>query len=200
MVSSVAMIASTTMSSMRVKPPARFAGDPLVRGSKNVLALLRVLRRAGVAALAPGLAERVRRQAAQEINALALRAFLVLDALDQVLEALGKARFAHALHDAAVVGGLLVGVDRGADLAQRAAQGLLLRALHHQLVQRQGGGGEDRDDRHRDHQLDEGEALHSGAGLTPPNGTITLPVGFGASGAAGEVWGAAGEICAHPAP
>src|SRR6185503_21284323 len=97
----------------------------------------RLVRRARVAALPPGVGrsqlalggEGDARDAAQEVDLVLLRALLVFGAFHEVLQPLGIARVARALVDAAFVGGVLVSVDRLADLAQRAAQVLLLGAL-----------------------------------------------------------------------
>src|SRR6185503_62206 len=97
----------TTSSSIRVKPSrftirrvfSPFLVGPAVdagRGGQrvhveHVVALARLFGRAGVAALAPGLGggervrgERVARDAAQEVDAVLLRALLVLDPGHQV--------------------------------------------------------------------------------------------------------------------
>src|SRR5439155_16173088 len=129
-----------------------------------------------------------------EIDARLLRAEQVIDARDQVLQLLGIARVAGTLGDVVVVPSLLVSIDRLADIAQRAPQVLLLRALHDELVERQRDRGQHGDDRHRDDQLDQREAareLHSGEGLTPPKGTRT-------GGAAGCAGGAAAAPAATP--
>src|SRR6185503_18400613 len=198
------MMARTTSSSISVNP-RRFIGQSLpilvqppvdaLAGRpgvdvEHVCAFGGRIRRACVAALAPRLAERVGRDAAQEVDLLVLRAALVLHAFGQLLETLRVARLAGAAHDAAVVGGLLVGVEPGADFAQRTPQVLLFRALHHQLVQRQRGRRENRDDRDRDDELDQREALHlHSGGLTPPKGTWSAPLGI-----LGWPWG--GGVCA----
>src|SRR6185503_9319549 len=130
---------------------------------------------------------RVAREAAQEIDALLVGGAAVVHALDQVFEALRIARVAHAALDAPVLGGLAVGVEAFADLAQRAPQLELLRALHVELRERARGRRQDRHDCDRDQQLDQGEAargFHRGC-CTPPNGTIVLPCGCPPGAAAG---------------
>ena len=66
---------------------------------EHVLAFARLVGRAGVARASCPRAvggERIARHAAQEVDALLLRALLVLDAVDQVLQALRVARLADA--------------------------------------------------------------------------------------------------------
>src|SRR5690242_14364143 len=148
-VSSVAMIARTTSSSMSVNPrgritspfPVRLTVDADALGSgvdvEHVVAFLRVIGRARVAALSPGLRggelrvgrEGVARHAAQEVDAFLLRALLILDTLDQVLKPPGITRFAGTPLDAIVIERLLVAVDSFADFAERAAQVLFLVSL-----------------------------------------------------------------------
>src|SRR3989442_14875151 len=127
----------------------------------------------------------------RSVDALLLRALLVLDARDQVFQLLGIARLAGARDDAPVDDRLLVSVDRLADIAQCAPQVLLLRALHDELVERQRDRGQHGDDGHRDDQLDQREALHCVEGLTPPKGTRT-------GGGRGWARGAAAAAAATP--
>src|SRR5882724_10808242 len=174
------MIAMTTSSSISVNPERARTGLPVPVGLavdalalcdredvEHIVAFLGVVGRARVAALAPGPrsgkrrigVEGVARDAAQEVDLVLLRALLVFYALGEVLGLLGIARVAHRLADSALVRRLLVGVDRLADLAQGAAQLLLLGALYGELAHRQRDRCEQRDDRHGDHELDQGEAL-----------------------------------------
>src|SRR5205807_2752158 len=140
------------------------------------------------------------RQAAKEIDARLFRALLVLDARDQVFQLLGIARVARALDDAAFVESLLVSVDRLAHLSQRAPQVLLLRALHDELVERQRDRRQHGDDRHRDDQLYQREALHCAGGFKPPKGTSTGAAGGGAAGAAAAAAAAAAPVSSDGLP
>src|SRR6266705_5310394 len=179
-VSRSAMIAITTSSSISVNPergrtvspiPVGLAVDALSLRERedveHVVAFLGVVGRARVAALSPGGrggkrgigVEGIARDAAQEVDLFLLRALLVIDALGESLELLGIARVAHRFLDSALVRSLLVEVDRIADLAQRAAQLLLLGALHGELADRQRDRCEQRDDRHGDDELDKGKTL-----------------------------------------
>src|SRR6266849_7815612 len=207
------MIAITTSSSISVNPerarpalpvPVGLAVDALAlcgrEDVEHIVAFLGVVGRARVAALAPGArggkrrigVERVARDAAQEVDLVLLRILLVFDALCELLELLGIARVAHRFADSALVRRLLVGVDRLADLAQRAAQLLLLGALHGELADGQRDRCEQRDDRHGDDELDQGKTLGGDSrsatashGMearppyccccTPPKGTIVPP-------------------------
>src|SRR5258708_36238111 len=165
------MIAITTSSSISVNPerartglpvPVELAVDALApcdrEDVEHIVAFLGVVGRARVAALAPGPCsgkrrigvEGVARNAAQEVDLVLLRALLVFYALGEVLELPGIARVAHRLADSALVRRLLVGVDRLADLAQGAAQLLLLGALYGELAHGQRDRCEQRDDRHGD--------------------------------------------------
>src|SRR6267142_1021085 len=176
------MIAITTSSSISVNPERARTGLPVPVGLtvdtlalrdredvEHVVAFLGVVGRARVAALAPGPrggkrrigVEGVARDAAQEVDLVLLRALLVFYALGEVLELLGIAGVAHRLADSALVRRLLVGVDRLADLAQGAAQLLLLGALHGEFADGQRDRCEERDDRHGDDELDQGEALNA---------------------------------------
>src|SRR5712691_5520637 len=179
-VSRRAMIAITTSSSINVNPERGRTGLPIPVGLavdafalregedvEHVVAFLGIVGRARVAALAPGCrggkrgigVEGIARDAAQEVDLFLFRALLVLDALGEVLEFLGIARISDRFPDSALVRCLLVDVDRLADLAQRAAQLLLLGALHGELADGQRDRCEQRDDRHGDDELDEGKAL-----------------------------------------
>src|SRR5581483_8891502 len=174
-------IDSTTRSSISVNPQRRFmfmASPVLVRPSvaalsgrerehvEDVGAVARLVGVARVAALAPGRrgrerrvrVERIARNAAQEKDLLALGALLVLHALGELLERLRVAGLVDRLLHAALVPRELVGVDGVADLAQVAAQLALLLAPHGELGDRERGRREQRDDRDRDHALDQGEA------------------------------------------
>src|SRR5256885_2840180 len=173
-----AMIAITTSSSISVNPergrtaspiPIGLAVDALARRERedveHIVAFPGIVGRARVTALSPGGrggkrgigVEGIARNAAQDVDLFLLRALLVVDALGEILELLGIARVAHRSLDSAFVPSLLVEVDRLADLAQRAAQLLLLGALHGELAHGQRDRCEQRDDRHGDDELDEGE-------------------------------------------
>src|SRR5438552_1951175 len=240
-----AMIAITTSSSINVNPergrtaspiPMRLAVDALSLRERedveDIVAFLGIVGRARVAALAPGgrggkrgiAVEGIARDAAQEVDLFLLRALLVVDTLGEVLELLGIARVSDRFLDSALVRCLLVHVDRVANLAQRAAQLLLLGALHGELADGQRDRCEQRDDRHGDDELDEGEApavaysrnATAGhrmralryCGCTPPKGTIVPPggaapgsaAGAGDSGVAGWVWIGANEDGEEAAP
>src|SRR2546423_8898538 len=176
MVSSVAMIAITASSSIRVKPrplpvTVRHSVEPDARRARahvvDVVARLRIVRRARVGPQPPGAGgrrgrvrpERIPRQASQEVDLDALLdAARILDPIDQGLQVGRITALVDLLLDAAGPPGLLVGVDRSPDRAQGGAQLALALALVHQLRRRDDGGGQQRDDRHRDHQLDDGEA------------------------------------------
>src|SRR6266705_1544200 len=179
-VSRSAMIAITTSSSMSVNPergrtvlpiPVGLAVDALSLRERedveHIVAFTGIVGRARVAALSPGGrggkrgigVQGIARDAAQEIDLGLLRALLVVDALGELLEFLGIARVADRFADSALVRSLLVEVDRIADLAQRAAQLLLFRALHGELADGQRDRREQRDDRHGDDELDKGETL-----------------------------------------
>src|SRR6266446_1441665 len=142
-VSRRAMIAITTSSSINVNPERGRTGLPIPVGLavdafagreredvEHIVAFLGIVGRARVAALSPASrggkrgigVEGIARDAAQEVDLHLLRALLVVDALGEVFEFLGIARVADRLLDPAFVRGLLVEVDRLADLAQRAAQ------------------------------------------------------------------------------
>src|SRR6267378_5148129 len=173
------MIAITTSSSISVNPergrtvlpiPVGLAVDALAGSERkdveHIVAIPGIVGRARVAALSPGGrggkrrigVEGIARDAAQEVDHRLLRALLVVDALGELLELLGIARVAYRLPDSALVRSLLVGVDRVADLAQRAAQLLLLGALNGKLADGQRDRCEQRHDRHGDDELDQGEA------------------------------------------
>src|SRR5437667_5037542 len=222
-VSRRAMIAITTSSSINVNPERGRTASPIPIGLavdalslreredvEDIVAFTGIVGRARVAALSPGSrggkrrigVEGIARDAAQEVDLFLLRALLVVDALGEVLEFLGIARVSDRFPDSALVRCLLVDVDRLADLAQRAAQLLLLGALHGELADGQRDRREQRDDRHGDDELDEGEAPRGGsrsasAGhgaqgaparyccCTPPKGTCVLPGGV-APGCAGD--------------
>src|SRR5258707_1782912 len=222
------MIAITSSSSISVNPERARTGLPVPVGLavdalalcdredvEHIVAFLRVVGRARVAALVSGPrggkrrigVEGVARDAAQEVDLVLLRALLVFYALGEVLELLGVARVAHRLADSDFVRGLLVGVDRLADLAQGAAQLLLLGALYGELAHGQRDRCEQRDDRHGDDELDQGEALDARSATsghiergspgycccTPPKGTIVPPGGAApACGCNGADAGAAG--------
>src|SRR5207302_157439 len=174
-----AMIAITTSSSINVNPERGRTASPIPIGLavdalslreredvEDIVTFTGIGRRGRVAALSPGGSggkrrigvEGIARDAAQEVDLHLLRALLVVDALGEILELLGIARVAHRSLDSALVRSLLVEVDRIADLAQRAAQLLLLGALHGELAHGQRDRCEQRDDRHGDHELDKGEA------------------------------------------
>src|SRR5258707_8437413 len=151
---------------------------------EHIVAFLRVVGRARVAALVSGPrggkrrigVEGVARDAAQEVDLVLLRALLVFYALGEVLELLGVARVAHRLADSALVRRLLVGVDRLADLAQGAAQLLLLGALYGELAHGQRDRCKKRDDRHGDDELDKGKAPGGESqGAAVCHGTRGLP-------------------------
>src|SRR6266571_5156136 len=241
-VSRRAMIAITTSSSINVNPERGRTGLPIPVGLavdalalreredvEHIVAFLGIVGRARVAALAPGGrggkrgigVEGIARDAAQEVDLFLLRALLVVDALGEVLEFLGIARVSDRFPDSALVRSLLVEVDRIADLAQRAAQLLLLGALHGELADRQRDRCEQRDDRHGDDELDEGKAPRgdsrsatAGHGIrgaparycccTPPKGTIVPPGGVapGSTDGAGDGDGPGGvkEDCEEAAP
>src|SRR5436309_4968850 len=220
-VSRRAMIAITTSSSINVNPergrtglpiPVGLAVDALALGERedveHIVAFLGIVGRARVAALAPGGrggkrgigVEGIARDAAQEVDLFLLRALLVIDTLGEVLEFLGIARVSDRFPDSALVRCLLVHVDRVANLAQRAAQLLLLGALHGELADGQRDRCEQRDDRHGDDELDEGKAPRGDSrsataghgtrgarycGCTPPKGTIVPPGGVAPGSAAG---------------
>src|SRR5438552_3251470 len=175
-----AMIAITTSSSINVNPergrtaspiPMRLAVDALSLRERedveDIVAFLGIVGRARVAALSPGgrggkrgiAVEGIARDAAQEVDLFLLRALLVVDTLGEVLELLGIARVSDRFPDSALVRCLLVHVDRVANLAQRAAQLLLLGALHGELADGQRDRCEQRDDRHGDDELDQGKAV-----------------------------------------
>src|SRR5581483_11968266 len=200
------MTVSTTISSTSVNPRSAFISPvPVLDAVQadavalredvvDVLAGLRVVRGTLVAAQAPVLpAERVGRDAAQEIDPRGLRVLRVGHALDERLQRGRIARLADVARDAAFVEGALVRVDAAAQLAQRLAQVALLGALPAHLGERQRHGGEQRHDRHRDDQLDQREAaaLHclSAGGLGPAAGGCG---GYWLEGAAGALAGAAG--------
>src|SRR5438034_2680632 len=178
-VSRRAMIAITTSSSINVNPERGRTGLPIPVGLavdalagreredvEDIVAFTGIVRRARVAAFSPGGSggkrrigvEGIARDAAQEVDHRLLRALLVVDAFGELLEFLGIARVADRLPDSALVRSLLVGVDRVADLAQRAAQLLLLGALHGKLADGQRDRCEQRHDRHGDDELDQGDA------------------------------------------
>src|SRR5687767_6285486 len=160
----------------------------------NVLARLRVVRRAGIGTHAPLLAaDRVARDAAQEVERAFLRRALVRHALDERFQRWRVTGAVGALLDLSVVRGALVGVDCLADLAQRRAQLLLLAALVRKLGQGRRDRGEQRHDRDHDEELDQREAarLHCGCGSRASGfGAGPAAGGRGACGAAG--CGAAG--------
>src|SRR6266446_10450715 len=231
-VSRRAMIAITTSSSINVNPERGRTGLPIPVGLavdalalreredvEHIVAFLGIVGRARVAALAPGGrggkrgigVEGIARDAAQEVDLFLLRALLVVDALGEVLEFLGIARVSDRFPDSALVRCLLVDVDRLADLAQRAAQLLLLGALHGELADGQRDRCEQRDDRDGDDELDQGKALggdclsatagHGTRGsparyccCTPPKGTIVPPGGVAAPGRAGDRDGPGGGM------
>src|SRR5712691_6259684 len=194
-VSRRAMIAITTSSSINVNPERGRTGLPIPVGLaidalalreredvEHIVAVLGIVGRARVAALSPrgrggkhGIGvEGIARDAAQEVDLYLLRALLVLDALGELLEFLGIARVAYRLLDSALVRSLLMEVDRLADLAQRAAQLLLLGALHGELADGQRDRCEQRDDRHRDDELDKGKA----PGGEPPGAAVVHGMRF----------------------
>ena len=134
---------------------------------------------------------------------LLLRVLLVLDAFDQVLQLASDSRTRRALLDAALVGGLLVGVDRrrGSRAARGAGPAPCARCTTSSLS---GSATEARigDDRHRDHELDQREARRASRSLrraacTPPKGTMVEP-GGGAAAPAARGGGAAGSAAAAP--
>src|SRR6185503_9279867 len=157
----------------------------------DVLAGLRRIGRAGVAAQAPLFAaDRILGNAAQEIDLAALRVLLVGHALDQQSERSGVAGSVGLLLDLAFLGRALVGIDRAADLAQRGAQVLLLAALPAELGERRRDRGQQADDRDHDQQLDQGEAarfhgLSCGCGCCCCCGAGPAAGGRGASGCCG---------------
>src|SRR5207248_6573414 len=232
-----AMIAITTSSSINVNPERGRTASPIPIGLavdalslreredvEDIVAFTGIVGRARVAALSPGGrggkrgigVQGIARDAAQEVDLRLLRALLVVDALGEVLEFLGIARVADRLLDQTLVRSLLVRIDRLADLAQRAAQLLLLGALHGELADGQRDRCEQRDDRHGDDELDEGEApavaysrnATAGhrmralryCGCTPPKGTIVPPGGAAPGSAAGAGGsGVAGRALMRPA-
>src|SRR6266513_1375528 len=174
------MIIITTSSSISVKPPSPpvralpimvvdlVQPDALVERVDvvDIIARLRIVGRARVAAQPPALLrrhrtvgeERVARQSPQEVQHRLLLARRVLDARVERLQVRRIARGAQLLRDVAGVGGHLVGIDRAADVPQRRAQLRLLFALGHELRERHGRGRHEAHDRERDDQLDDGEA------------------------------------------
>src|SRR5436190_3257287 len=238
-----AMIAITTSSSINVNPERGRTASPIPIGLavdtlslreqedvEDIVAFTGIVGRARVAALSPGGrggkrgigVQGIARDAAQEVDLRLLRALLVVDALGEVLEFLGIARVADRLLDQTLVRCLFVEVDRLADLAQRAAQLLLLGALHGELADGQRDRCEERDDRHGDHELYEGKTPRESrnatcghgtraasaryCGCTPPKGTIVPPGGVapgsaaGAGDSAGPGWVGAKEDGEEAAP
>src|SRR5260221_13193456 len=119
------MIAITTSSSISVNPERARIGLPVPVGLavdalalcdredvEHIVAFLGVVGRARVSALAPGPrsgkrrigVERVARNAAQEADLVLLRALLVFDALDELLELPGIARGFYRLARSSLVG------------------------------------------------------------------------------------------------
>src|SRR5437879_1046075 len=220
-VSRRAMIAITTSSSINVNPERGRTGLPIPVGLavdalalreredvEHIVAFLGIVGRARVAALAPGGrggkrgigVERIARDAAQEVDLFLLRALLVIDTLGELLEFLGIARVSDRFPDSALVRCLLVHVDRVANLAQRAAQLLLLGALHGELADGQRDRCEQRDDRHGDDELDQGKALGgdclsatSGHGVTPARATAAAARRRKARSCLPAVWPSRGE-------
>src|SRR3954471_5200638 len=147
------MTVRTTISSTIVKP-ARLLMSPLpsplpvwnpVQAAEiafrmhvvHVFAAARRVGRARVAAQRPRfVGQRIGRDTPQEVDARALRIALVDRALDERRKARRIAGLVDRLVDRTVVRGALVGVDRLADIAQRAPQLLLLAALHGDLGER----------------------------------------------------------------
>src|SRR5688500_597377 len=202
------MTVSTTISSTSVNPNLFFISPFLVGhfvqaeriaariDVVHVLARLRILGGARVAAQPPLLlADRVFRDAAQEVELAFHRHVLALHALDEHFERRRIAGGVGLALDLAVVDRALVGVDCLADLAQRVAQLLLLAALVGELRERRGDRGEQCHDRDDDQELDEGKALHQrgtgcscccccGSGTEDGGGAVGvwLMAGLGASG------------------
>src|SRR6185436_1013326 len=210
-----AMTVSTTISSTRVKP--RVFISPILVGHavqsavgaaridvEHVVALLRGAGRALVAAQAPfGFAHRIARHAAQEIDGLA--GLLVGHALGEDGKGRRIARLVGEALDLPLVGGALVVVDRLADLAQRAAQVLLLVPLHRDFRERHGDRGKEGKDRHHDQQLDESKSLHCCFGCGPAaGGSAGTACGVCDGTGAGCGWLCTGAGCsggrAMPAP
>src|SRR5688572_25622602 len=214
------MTASTTISSTRVKPSFLFISAFLVRDFSethlfalrinvvDILARLRVARRARVRAQAPLLArDWVARDAAQEEKRALVGRGLVGHAFHERLQGWRVAGGVHALLDLAVVRGALVGVDRLANLAQRRAQLLLLAALVRKLGERRRDRGEQRHDRDDDQELDQREAarFHCGCGSRASGfGAGPAAGGRGACGAAGcgrgDSWMLTGGSAPPPPP
>ena len=142
--SSVAMMAITTSSSISVNP--RFTLPITIWDSvdarsrrqrshvEHVVSRLWISRRARITAQPPGRnrrrrgirKERIARHAAQKVDARPVGIARVFDAADQHVERRRIAGGAELGDDPALVGRGLVGIDRGTQLAQRAAQFLFL--------------------------------------------------------------------------
>src|SRR5205807_2732560 len=177
------MMAITISSSINVKPRrAPLAGLPVTVGYsvqpfarrervhvEDVVARLRILRRTLVTAHSPGLLrshgsvrkERIARQPAQEVDVDLLLAGDVLDAFVQRLEVWRVARGAQLDFDMSRLRGEFVFVDRLADVSQRRTQIGFLFPLRNELRQRHRRCREQRDDRERDHELDERKAARA---------------------------------------
>src|SRR4029077_905087 len=138
-----------------------------------VIARLGVIGRTRVAAQAPGLLggyraigeERVARDTAQGIQVQVIHTGEIADTGVQRLQIRRLAGLLDLLLDVTRVRCHLVGVDPGADLAQRRAQLRLLLALRHQLGEGQRGAHQQPDDRERDHELNQRETARA-HGLT----------------------------------
>src|SRR5688572_16523756 len=198
------MTVSTTISSTSVNPLSRCMSPILVGHAvqsgvgaarvdvEYVVARLRRRGRALVAAQAPlGFAHRILRHAPQEVDGLAVA--LVGDALGERGERRRIARLVGAALDLAFVGRALVRVDRLANLAQRAAQILLLVPLHRHFREGHGDRGEQRQDRHHDQELDKGKTLglHCCFGCGPAAGG-RAGTGCGACEGTGATFGGCG--------
>src|SRR5437763_638837 len=211
-----AMIAITTSSSINVNPERGRTASPIPIGLavdalslreredvEDIVAFTGIVGRARVAALSPGGrggkrgigVQGIARDAAQEVDLRLLRALLVVDALGEVLEFLGIARVADRLLDQTLVRSLLVRIDRLADLAQRAAQLLLLGALHGELADGQRDRCEQRRPRRGPRVSWDSPSRRPTSGSDPrpkPACTNRSPRGSGAAcGAAPAPWCAA---------
>src|SRR5579859_931628 len=175
------MIASTTSSSIRVKPawhvfftaalplPVGDAVEPDPRRGRidviDVIALLRVVRLARIAAPAPGFGigeiglrvERIAWNPPQEIDLGPLGIAPIGHAFDQDVEILRIVGAAGFLLDPAILARLVIEVDAGANLAQGATQLRLLAALARDLGNRRRDRREQPDDGERHQKLDERE-------------------------------------------
>src|ERR1700730_234299 len=182
MVSSTPMMVMTTSSSIRVNPrlltsplPIGDSVQPLARCQgvhvEHVGSGLWIARRALVAAQTPGIGcrhgrvriKRIARHMPQEIHHRLFLAGRILNAVHQDLQSRWISRLAKLMADAAAVGGKLVGIDCGAQNAQRVMQFVFLGALRGQLHQRHGGARENADDGNRHHQFNQCEAARAHA-------------------------------------